>query len=234
MSFINENTANGIPDTSSFRVGVSDTDNDNTIENSLSIPWASDPQASYVYYDCNIEVFLDSGIAVHNQLPQNNPTNPASLSANTIDAANFDQITNIGVNLISQDQFTDIVQRMGHARYWFRLTGEALRVGYKIPIPSLKSIGGVSAIPYDKNPQYAFNKIAPGGNYGGVILWHAAWSLWYTVSIPPINNTIPVADLAGHISADVAPPTNMQSPFTQPDDNAQSNKPAGAGPFTLR
>lgn len=225
MPFINENVAAGLPVDDKFQIGKSNFDNLGIIEKTTKIPWASDPAGSYVYYDCTIEVMLDSGIAIHNQLPQSDPSQPANLSANTIDQDNFDTINNIGVNLNCQDQYEDIKQRMGHARFWFRLWGEALRIGYQVPIPSIKKIGGVDAVPYDKNPQWAFNKIAPGANYGGVILWWARWSLWYTTLVPPTTNTIPIANMTAHISADVPPPKDMQVPYTQPDDEAQPNNP---------
>lgn len=96
-----------------------------------------------------------------------------------------------------------------------------MRVGYQIPIPGIKTIGGVQAIPYDRNPQWAFNSIVPGGNYGGLILWRAQWSLWYTTASQPVNNTIPVADPTAHIDATAAPPAGIQVPYSGPDDNAE-------------
>ena len=89
----------------------------------------------------------------------------------------------------------------------------------------IQTIGGVPAIPYDKNPQWAFNRIAPGGNYGGVILWHAKWSLWYTTAVPPTSQTIPAADPSAHISSVVLPPSVIQAPFTAPDSNAVTSAP---------
>lgn len=178
----------------------------------IPLAWASVPAASWVYYDCTIEVMLDSGIVVHNRLPQVDRT-ADTLASCYIDDPKMDKIKVGGVNLKSQDQYTDIVQRMGHSRYWFNLKGQALRIGYQIPIPAIKTIGDVNAIPYDKNPQWAFNRIFPGGNYGGVILWHASWSLWYTTAVPPLSNTIPAADPSAHINATPPPPKEIQTPF---------------------
>lgn len=197
-------------------------DNDRTLERGVELPWMSEPAASYVYYDCAVGVMLDSGIAVHHRLPQINRT-ADTLGAVDFDASNLDQITDQGVNLASQDQYSDIVQRMGHSRYWFRLWGIAIRIGYKVPIPRLKTIGGVAAVPYDKNPQWAFNKIAPGGNYGGVILWVAQWSLWYTTAQQPTSNTIPAADPSAHISGTSAPPEQLQAPWSQADDSSSTS-----------
>ncbi len=226
MSFIDNNVASGLPATADFQVGRSDPDSNSLIiEQGVSIPWASDPAGSYVYYDCTVGVMLDSGIVVHNRLPQVNK-NADTLASVNLDDANMDIITNYGVNLKCNDQYQDIVQRMGHARYWFRIWGQALRIGYQVPIPGIKVIGGVPAIPYDKNPQWAFNRIAPGANYGGLILWHAAWSLWYTTAVPPTSNQIPAADPSAHISGLVAPPQGgIQAPFSQADDDAVTSEP---------
>lgn len=222
MPFKDNNLAAGIPQGSTFQQGINNVDNDQTIiEQGISVPWNSDPAGSYVYYECVVGVMLDSGIVVHNRLPQVNRSADTLASIN-LDDPNLDTLTGHGVNLKCLDQYQDIVQRMGHARYWFRIWGQALRVGYQVPIPGIKQIGGVPAIPYDKNPQWGYNSIAPGCNYGGLILWRAQWSLWYTTAVPPVSNQIPAADAAAHISGDATPPTKIQMPYTAPDDDAQS------------
>ena len=197
-------------------------DNDQTIESGISFPWSDNSAASYLYYDCTVGVMLDSGIVVHDRLPQVDRTSD-TLAAVDLDASNIDHITALGVSLKCTDQYMDIVQRMGHSRYWFRLWGQAIRIGYKVPIPRIKTIGGVAAIPYDRNPQWAYNKMAPGGNYSGAILWVARWSLWYTTDRPPTKNNIPAADPSAHIKGTAVPPSNiqgMQAPYSQADDNA--------------
>lgn len=234
MPYKNNNTAVGIPKNSPYQVGKSDVDSQSLIlEKGELIPWPSDPDTSWVYFNCTVGAMLDSGIVVHNRLPQVNNAFD-TLSAGDIDDPNFSTLSSIGVNLKCMDQYADIVQRMGHARYWFRLWGEALRVGFKVPIPGLKTIGGVPAIPYDKNPQWAYNRVFPGGNYSGVVLWHAEWSLWYTTAVPPISQDIPAPEFAAHIDGDIAVPKGMQSPFSQPDDNAVPNKPGGMTPTATR
>lgn len=226
MPFVNENKRAGLPKNGKFQAGKSNVDSGAVLEKDITLPWVSDPKASWAYFDCTVGVMLDSGIVVHNRLPQVNrlPDTLAS-SLSGLDDPNFDTIVDKGVNLRSSDQYADIVQRMGHSRYWFRIWGQALRFGYKIPIPGIKYIGGVPAIPYDRNPQWAFNRIAPGGNFGGVILWHAQWSLWYTTAVPPNSNKIPAADPSAHISGDAKPPGAIQAPFSQPDSNAVSSAP---------
>ena len=224
MAFKNENVRSGLPRDSKFQVGRADADSDKTLEENISLPWASEPAGSYLYYECMIGIMLDSGIVVHNRLPQVNRAMD-TLGSSFTDAADLDTITNKGVNLNCQDQYTDIVQRMGHARYWFRVWGQAMRIGYQIPIPKLKTIGGVAAIPYDKNPQWAYNAICPDGNYSGLILWRAQWSLWYTTVVPPVSQSIPLADPSAHIRGDTQPPTKIQSAFSDADDNAEKSLP---------
>lgn len=205
---------------------LDDVDSIGAVEQGLTIPSASDAQGSYVYYDCTIGVMLDSGIVVHNRLPQVNNL-PDTLGSILYDDSNMDKEVVKGVNLRCQDQYQDIVQRMGHARYWFRLWGQAIRIGYKVPIPTIKTIGGVAAVPYDKNPQWAYNRIAPGGNFGGAIMWLAAWSLWYTTITPPISNNIPNANPTALVTANDFPngepaaPKGIQVPFSLPDDNSK-------------
>lgn len=224
MPFTNDNVLNKISKTNKFQVGVSNKDS-GVIEQEVKLGWAADPAGSYVYYDCTVGVILDSGIVVHNTLPQVDNLTPDTLSSMNIEDPRVDKIIDLGVNLSSRDQYQDIVQRMGHSRYWFVLRGQALRLGYKIPIPGIKVIGGVKAIPYDKNPQWAFNRIFPSSSYGGVILWHAGWSLWYTTLNPPISQNIPVIDLSAHIRGSSQPPESIQVPYSLPDNNAVDSKP---------
>lgn len=220
MPFKNENDVLGIPEDAQFQAGISNVDSGLRFEQDLLLPWPSDPLTSWVYYDCTLAVMLDSGIVIHNRLPQVDNT-PDTLAMCDLNDPNLDLLATGGVNLKCKDQYTDIVQRMGHARYWFRLWGQALRVGHQVPIPGIKMIGGVPAIPYDKNPQWAFNRIFPGGNYSGGILWHAAWSLWYTTAVPPRTQEIPTADPAAHIRGDVEiPKKGIGVPISQPDNNA--------------
>ena len=228
MPFKDTNIASRLRINDRFKIGKSDLDTQKFVEKDILLPWPSDPLTSWIYYDCAVGVMLDSGIVVHNHLPQYNGTFDSLASCN-LDDSNMDKIAGPGVNLQSADQYTDIVHRMGHSRYWFRIWGQALRVGLRVPIPGIKFIGGVPAIPYDMNPQWAFNRIAPNGNYSGVVLWHAAWSLWYTTAVPPRNNEIPAADAAGHIRGTTKGPDvrGIQSPYSQPDNNASRTRPGG-------
>lgn len=230
MPFLNNNLAAGIPVNAPIQVGVSDTDSGTVNEQGITIPWPTSPVGSWVYYDCTISAMLDSGIVVHSRLPQVNN------SADTLASCFFDQpkLENQvgGVNLNCQDQYRDIVQRMGHARYWFRIWGQALRVGQRIPIPGIKTIGGQPAVPYDQNPQWAFNRIVPRGNYGGIPLWMARWSLWYTIATPPTNKPIPSKDPSAGITDTTAIPSGVQVPISQPDTNATATSQSLEGFIT--
>lgn len=194
-------------------------DSNLVIERGVSLPWAASPAGSYVYYDCAIGVMLDSGLVVHNALPQVD-READTLATVAIDDPSLDKIIDKGINLSCRDQYTDIVQRMGHARYWFRIWGQALRLGYRVPIPSIKTVGGVPTIPYDRNPQWAVNALVPGGNYGGVPLWRAVWSLWYTTAVPPTGGHVPAVDPSAHITGDTPLPAATQAPWSAADSNA--------------
>lgn len=224
MPFTNDNVLNKLSPTDNFQVGKTNVDDGAILERgiNLSTPGKS---ATWIYFDCTVGCMLDSGIVVHNRLPQIDNT-ADTLASSLLDDTNLDRVAGPGVNLRCNDQYADIVQRMGHSRYWFRIWGQALRFRHRIPIPGIRYIGGVPAIPYDRNPQWAFCRIFPGGNYGGVILWHAAWSLWYTTAVPPKSNQIPEADPSAHIRGDVQQPASIQAPYSQPDDNAVKAAPA--------
>lgn len=226
MAFQNENIEIKLSKNNVFQKGVSNVDTGLVIERGVLLPWVSDPVVSWLYYECTVEVMLDSGIVVHNKLPQADKP-PDSLSVLDFDDQNYDKFKGSGINLKCHDQYQDTVQRMAHARYWFRLIGQALRFGYQVPIPKLVKIGGVPAIPYDKNPQWAYNRIAPGTNFSGIPLWEASWSLWYTTAKPPVSNYVPNTDPSAHIRGDTPLPNlnGVQTPFSQPDDNAVRNNP---------
>lgn len=215
-----ENKARGLP-AGNIRAGVSNTDTLGTgLEKGMMIPFATDPQATWVYYDCTLSNYLDSGIVVHNRLPRvNNAAD--TLSSCDMSAPTIDKLKGLGVNLFSNDSFEDIVQRMAHARYYFHLYGQAVRIGLQVPIPgAVKLADGTKLIPHDENMQNAWNRIA--GNWSGFPIYHAYWSLWYTTASAPKVKIAPVApNLAAHIG-DVGDdlPDGMQSPLSAPDNEA--------------
>jgi hypothetical protein len=215
--FQNANVTSGFAANGAYQQGISDSDAGTVLEQGVKVPWCTSSAGSYAYYDCWLEMELDSGIVVHRQLPQTY-TNADSLGSMDMFDAGLEQNTTQGVNTKSVGDFQDVAQRMAHSVYRFNLRGLALRVGYQVPIPSLKSFGGVDAIPDDEPRQRAYNKIV--GNYSGVPLWKAEWSLWYTVAEPPTDQQNPPPNLAQHIRATDPLPTALQAPFSQPDDSA--------------
>lgn len=217
MPFRNENEIVGLLPNARYQQGKTNIDNEGVVEDGVTLPWNDDYEASYLYYDCTVIAVLDSGIAVHNRLPQINRTTDV-LSSVFLDDVNLSIVADRGVNLKSNDQYEDIVQRMSHSRYWFNIRGRAIRAGYQVPIPAIKYIGGAPAIPHDDNPQWAYNKMAPSANFGGVIVWYAQWSLWYTTAVPPTTNYIPAANPSSHVNNTI-PPKDIQVPYGPLDNN---------------
>lgn len=221
MPFVNENIDAGLAKDAAYQVGISNVYPPGTpIEAGVKIPTPLD-RANWVHYDIALECMLDSGIVVHRRLPQVDQT-PDTLASCDIADSNADMLKGLGVNLKSNDTFQDVVQRMAHSQYFFRLYGRAARLGEQIPIPSLKYIAGVAAVPYDTNKQFAYNKIV--GNYGGQVLWQAEWSLWYTLASAPKTQQAPPQNLSQHIDA-TPRPEGMQAPLSIPDDNSVSSRP---------
>lgn len=181
------------------------------VETGIKLPTPAG-RANWIYYDVALGCQLDSGIAVHRVLPQVD-TDWDTLGSCNIFAKDIDKLTGRGVNLISKDNYQDLVQRMAHSQYWFRLWGQAMRVGEQVPIPRLLEVAKVEAVPYDVNRQWAYNKIV--GNYSGQVLWYAQWSLWYTLASAPKAQQDPPQNLAQHINAESAGP--IQAPWSLPN-----------------
>lgn len=221
--FENTNKTLNLPVRSRFKAGISNFDPPGRVaEQGALLLGSQEASASWLYYDIALACVLDSGIVVHRHLPQVDNVADTLASCNLSDPT-IDRITGRGVNTISNDTFSDTAQRMAHSVYWFRLYGQAMRIGYQVPIPGLKVVCGVPATPHDANPQNAWNKIV--GNYSGLPLWHAYWSLWYTVAEPPMAQQVPPPNLAQHIAGDVQLPEGMQAPYSVPDAMAQSTNP---------
>lgn len=219
--FIDENKAQGLPQGTlpPFQAGVSNTETDSNVEQGLTVPWFVDPENTWVAYNCWLECHLDSGMALHRPLPQK-PQAVDTLSPLDLDDAGFASSTD-GVKLKSSGSFADLVQRVATSEYRFALRGYAVRAGYKVPIPSLKSIGGVTATP---ERQQAHNVVV--GNLSGVPLYLAVWEIWYIVALPPKADQAVPDNLAEHIAGDaVPPPDGMQVPCSEPDAVAAPGGP---------
>ena len=162
MPLLNENVAVGLPESNNFQVGRSGVNPGAVIEKGVLLPWPKNPLVSWVYYDCTVGVMLDSGIAVHNRLPQVNNA-PDTLSMCDLNNPRLNAIATGGVNLKCNNQYTDIMQRMGHARYWFRLWGQALRIGKQVPIPGIRNHRRRAGHPLRPQPAVGIQSDRTGG-----------------------------------------------------------------------
>lgn len=194
---------------------VANQDDSTNVEQGVLVPWLIDPASSWLDYRCDLEVRLDPGMVCHYPLPQQ-PTSRIDTLA-TADVADVRHETyKTGVNTIAQAAVQNLPQRMATSRYFFVLSGRAMRCGYQVPIPGLKTVAGVPAVPMA--PQRAMNTLV--GNIGGIPVWLAVWELWYFVYLPPKSQQLPPANLADHIRADVQLPTGLQVPYSQPDQSS--------------
>lgn len=185
-------------------------------ERILGTPWVSDPAASWLDYDCWVEVYLDSGMCLHKILPQSNPSID-TLGSITIDARDFNTAIDRDVNLNSSSSDVDIIQRMASSTYRFVLKGQAQRFGYKVPIPFIKKIGNQTPVPV--GTQLAFNKCV--GNFSGVPLWFAAWIIAYVVAGPVRKAKAPLPfNPAAFYRTDARLPATIGLPDTPRDSRA--------------
>jgi hypothetical protein len=213
--FQDENKAQGITG-SQVQAGISNADDGRIIEKGITLPWLFNPRYSWMAYQCWIECHLDSGMVLHKPLPQSNPE-PDTLASGFVSPLDNDFESNVaGVNLKSTGNYTDVVQRMANSDYRFVLKGYGMRAGYQIPIPGLKSVGGVDAVPDER--QFGQNTIV--GNCSGIPIWYAEWDLWYFVNLPPTKAQVPPPNVALHIAGDQQLSPTIQAPYSQPDGNA--------------
>ncbi len=203
-------------------------------EDALSLPWTTDPATSWIDYRCWVEVLLDPGMALHKPLPQSNPAVDTLASAFITDA-DFDK--NIGgVNLASSSRAVDIIQRMASSTYRFILKGFGLRAGYTIPVPGIRSVGGIPAVP--DFPQWTSGNVLVG-NWSGIPMFFCEWELHYIVSQSPHGTrspgnpdaaTGPVAapippNPAQHIRGDAELPAGISLPRVFPDGRVVQGVP---------
>jgi hypothetical protein len=169
-------------------------------------------------YQCSIAIILDPGSALHKPLPQSNPAWD-TLGTLSITDPNFGS-SDLGVNLNSNSQAVDIIQRMATSTYRFVLHGYGIRVGYKIPIPFIANIGNL--VPVPTNPQYC-NSCIIGSIIGGIPVWQAEWESHYIIAQSPRitqANQIPAApNPAAHVGPQRQLPPFIQGPQAAPDYN---------------
>lgn len=206
-----------------------------TPEDRLSLPVgvAVSPESSWIDYRCWVEVELDPGMALHKPLPQNNPV-PDTLALIDCQDQRLDTFTSIlgGVNLQSNRDDSDTIQRMATSTYHFVLRGYAVRAGYQIPIPGLFRVGNQAPTPVF--PQRGTNLLI--GNFNGVPIWYAVWELHYAIAqMPTSQGQLPVPfNPALHIRPDAELPKNTPLPALIPDPDHLTQQPGGlAGGIAL-
>jgi hypothetical protein len=204
--------------------GIPDGDDDRQFpEQQIELPWTLNPEFSWLFYDCWVEVHLDAGMALHKALPQRaDPVD--TLASVAIDQGDMDAKIS-GVNFSSASTGKDVIQRMATSTYRFVLKGRGMRAGYQIPIPGIVKVGGVPAIP--ERVQTAYDKII--GNLSGIPMWYAQWELHYIVNYSPGNvgsEDAPVPfNPALKIRPDAELPEGVQLPQTQTDARAVQGNP---------
>ena len=198
-------------------------------ENQIDLPWAIAPEVSWLDYRCWVEIELDSGMALHKPLPQSFPE-VDTLGSVSIDDADM-ETSELGINMESNSNTADIIQRMATSTYRFRLVGWGMRAGFTIPIPKLLSVGNSPATP---TIQRASNMIV--GQFGGVPLWFAQWSLEYIIAAPIIGTGgVPgpanlIAPVPFNPSLKIRPDAELPVAFALPTVPDQLPAGGGAGP----
>lgn len=215
---VDENRANGLPvgTTTPQQAGSTDIDAGTTPEAGINLPWMKDPSISWLDYQCTLEVVLDAGQALHKCLPQESfPVD--SLGDDDVGKPAAMLASKNGVNLVSRGKGKDVIQAMATSTYTFRLRGYGVRAGYPVPVPRLVTIGGVPAVPAQRQwaslPQIVANAM-------GVPIFLGQWDLWYYVAMPPGQNQIGPANLAEHSDGSGKLPDGMQVPVSQSDQNS--------------
>lgn len=218
---IDENVAAGLSPTAKFQVGISNVDTAGIdVEKNWYLPYIVDPELSWLEYSCRIEAILDAGIVLHKILPQSD--DPIDTLANGwVDDAAFAKIRDTE-NLKSKGDYEDFIQRMASSNYRFRVHGYGVRACYPVPVPGLRTVAGIEAVP-DKRQWSRGNEIIANG--GGIPIYFNRWELWYMLATPPKKNQPAPRNLAQQIGSDETLPPGIAVPLSQPDYNAQTSGP---------
>ncbi len=196
---------------------VTNVDDGSHPEDKIRLPWCIDAKASYLYYDCSINILLDPGTVLHKPLPQRLDVTDTLASVN-VSEPEAQSISLEGINLKSFSSAVDLIQKMATSTYAFVLRGTAYRAGYQVPIPGLVKIGSLSFVP--TFPQVASNKLA-GSLLGGIPLWYATWELHYLITTPSQTQVVVApANLQARVRPDSTAPATVGVPRLPTDQNA--------------
>jgi hypothetical protein len=149
-------------------------------ETQVDLPWNVDPETTWIDYRCEVEVQMDSGMALHKILPLQAFPDVDSLGAVAIDDPTMDLEDTDGTIIEGESMGTDIIQRMATTEYRFFLRGYGIRAGFQIPIPDLIQVGNAQVTP---ERQRAVQVII--GQFAGIPMWFAQWESSYIISVPP-------------------------------------------------
>ena len=201
-------------------------------ESVLELPWAIDPEASWLAYALWVEVLLDPGLVKHKQLPSRaDPYD--SLASVAVGDPKFGQRTT-GVNLGSQSTGASVIQRMASSEYRFTLKGYGRRAGYPVPVPGLVTVGGQPAVP--DAPQWSSGNVLVGNLPGGIPVFHCLWSLPYLVQGPLARSAreVTLFNPALHIRSDAQLPVSVALPRAPLDPRVRTGadvQPPDLGTF---
>jgi hypothetical protein len=158
-----------------------------------------DPSASWLYYANRLELVMKGNVVRHRPLGArggNTDPGPDATGGSTTDLGSAQG------NLAStiQNVIPDTFQRPGSAAYKVRMIGRAMRVGFRIPVPQLVSVGGVPVeLAYDVSSEEVL------GSAGGIPIFGSRWRREYLLATAP----------AGQIDS-------LSNPVTKTDSTAQN------------
>jgi hypothetical protein len=131
----------------------------------------------------------ESNVAIHKPIP----TKKGDIKPGALENP---EVTSLGLAAeTGQPEFDDgkapeekVQEPVGPDRF-VTLQGYAKRLGYRIPVPELKSFGGVDVIRISRQSAEKID-----GAIAGLPVWHMAWSVTYRLPKAPKGDTPFFAD----------------------------------------
>ena len=152
-----------------------------------------DPRQSFLDYKTTFEVIEDNKTQVLDFLQDYSLTKYKTPPINTLDIGKSTKFTLNGINSENQSTYTedisgpnvpvrDVLSR-GAPRYYIRMTGYAIRVGYPASAPVIVSIGGKEAIRVGQN-RVSNTNLAVSAEFP---IYLTCWDTLYTINGTPIR-----------------------------------------------
>lgn len=139
-------------------------------------------QSSWVYFDSSLRLIERNRVAVHDLLPTEDPIRfdvPGSPQTNTLSTVrNFQKVDGAKLESVPapRPQNAAVIQSLGSPSIYLEFTGTAARLGYKVAIPRVISIGGIEVTQLSADVQDGIL-----ANAGGVPLHWARWTILYAL-----------------------------------------------------